>query len=56
MAIEGEADVAEEALPKARGFSISTNDFLLEGGDGGAPALSESPMLAMSGLKPVRFA
>lgn len=56
IAMEAEVDAVEEELPKARGFSISTNDFLLDGGEGGAPALSESPMLAICGLKPVSFA
>ena len=53
-AIEGEVEVVDdEELAKARGFSISTKDFLLREGEGAAPALFESSMLALCGLKPV---
>jgi len=45
-AMEGVVDVVEDELAKARGFSISTKDFRLREGDGGAPALFESSMLA----------
>lgn len=50
--MEGVVDVAEE-LAKARGFSISTNDFLLREGEGGAPALFESSIPTVMGLTPV---
>jgi len=55
-AMEGEVDVVEDELAKARGFSISTKDFLLLEGDGGAPALFESSMLFRLGLEPVGVA
>lgn len=47
-AMDGEVAFEDEDWAKARGFSISTNDFLRceWEGDGGAPALFESPMLA----------